>query len=614
MKTHRVLVALAGLFLLGSAPLLISAQSTPPAPASGRLAGVVVASSDDRQPVRRVIVRVSGGELARSRATVTDDLGRFAFDNLPAGRFTLTGSRPGYITSAYGATAPGRPGTPISLAAGQRVADITLRIAKGAVITGRVIDADGSPVQDVHVALLRARQAQAAATLPSPTSGVASTAVTDDRGIYRIFDLEAGEYLVAAGVAGRENEVGMLTAEQIDVGIRDLQQQRGRGAAPPRPAPVDRVASYGLAPVYHPSAVDIAEAQTIAVRAGEERTGVDLTLRVMPAVAIEGVVTGPGAEVPPVLLSLAPATASPLPSNLNARPSLSVPAGTDGKFKYVGVTPGTYVLTARTSPAGRAGGPPVAPNVNPSSPVLWASTTLTVVGTDISAIALDLRSAMSVNGRVVFQGTTATAPNGTGVRLTLAAVGVPGGYSTGMGSLVGRIPVDAVNAREDGGFQLTGVLPGTYQIGAAIKGAAVWWLRSAMFVGRDLLDVPLSVGPDTPATIGDVQVTFSDRHTELTGSLQTTSGTPAAEHFVVVFTTDRTMWRNGQRRLRSTRPATDGTFSVRDLPPGEYYIAALTDLETPWQTPDFLDQVVPASIRISIGEGQTVRQDLRLSR
>ena len=611
--TCRALVVIAGAAVLASAPLLISAQ-TSPASASGHLSGVVVAASDDREPVRRVVVRPSGGGLTRSRSTVTDDLGQFAFDNLPAGRFTLVGSRPGFITSAFGATAPGRPGTPINVSAAQRVTGVTLRIMKGAVITGRVTDADGIPVADVQIALVRARQARTAATLTSPTAGLASNAVTDDRGIYRIFEIEAGEYLVAAGVAGQQNEAGMLTTEQIDVGIRDLQQQRGRGAAP-RPSALDRVASYGFAPVYHPSAVDIADASPITVRAGEERTGVDVTLRVIPAVAIEGIVTGPEPQVPQVLLSLAPATPSPLPSNLNARPSLSDPAGPHGKFRYVGVTPGTYVLTARTPPAGRAGGPAVLPNVNPSAPILWAATTVTVAGTDLTGIALDLRPAMTVTGRVAFQATSATPPNATGVRVTLAAIGVPGGYSTtAAGALVGRIPVEAVNAREDAGFQLVGVLPGPYQIGATLKADAAWWLRSAMLAGRDLLDVPLEVAADAAATIGEVQLTFSDRHTELAGTLQTTSGTPAAEHFIVVFTSDRTMWRNGQRRLRSTRPATDGSFSVRDLPPGEYHIAALTDLETPWQTAEFLDQVVPASVRVSIGEGQTVRQDLRLSR
>jgi hypothetical protein len=53
---------------------------------------------------------------------------------------------------------------------------------------------------------------------------------------------------------------------------------------------------------------------------------------------------------------------------------------------------------------------------------------------------------------------------------------------------------------------------------------------------------------------------------------------------------------------------------VRDLPPGQYYVAALTDLEPQWQTPDVLDQLVPAALTLTIGEGETKRQDRRLTR
>jgi hypothetical protein len=65
----------------------------------------------------------------------------------------------------------------------------------------------------------------------------------------------------------------------------------------------------------------------------------------------------------------------------------------------------------------------------------------------------------------------------------------------------------------------------------------------------------------------------------------------------------------------STRPATDGSFFVRDFPAGEYYVAALSDLDPDeWQTPEFLNQVVPAAIRLTIADGARRRQDLRIAR
>ena len=76
------------------------------------VAGVVVEADPQAQPVRRAIVTLSGTELPRGRTAITDDTGRFAFDALPAGRFTVSVTKAAYLAGAYGATRPGRPGIP----------------------------------------------------------------------------------------------------------------------------------------------------------------------------------------------------------------------------------------------------------------------------------------------------------------------------------------------------------------------------------------------------------------------------------------------------------------------------------------------------------------------
>ena len=48
-------------------------------------------------------------------------MGRFAFTSLPEGRFSLSASKPGYISGSYGQRQSGRPGTLIQLADGQRL-------------------------------------------------------------------------------------------------------------------------------------------------------------------------------------------------------------------------------------------------------------------------------------------------------------------------------------------------------------------------------------------------------------------------------------------------------------------------------------------------------------
>jgi hypothetical protein len=115
--------------------------------------------------------------------------------------------------------------------------------------------------------------------------------------------------------------------------------------------------------------------------------------------------------------------------------------------------------------------------------------------------------------------------------------------------------------------------------------------------------------------ITDAVLTYSDKRSELTGTLTTPTGQPASEFVVIVYPTDRAMWRPGARRIRSMRPASDGAFATADLPPGEYFIAAVTDAEpNEWQQPSFLERLVAASIKITIANGQKARQDLRIAR
>jgi hypothetical protein len=49
------------------------------------------------------------------------------------------------------------------------------------------------------------------------------------------------------------------------------------------------------------------------------------------------------------------------------------------------------------------------------------------------------------------------------------------------------------------------------------------------------------------------------------------------------------------------------------LPPGEYFLTAVTDAEqNEWFDPQFLAQLVPASIKVTIADGEKKVQDIRV--
>jgi hypothetical protein len=63
----------------------------------------------------------------------------------------------------------------------------------------------------------------------------------------------------------------------------------------------------------------------------------------------------------------------------------------------------------------------------------------------------------------------------------------------------------------------------------------------------------------------------------------------------------------------AVQPATDGRFRVTGLLPGDYYLAVATEIEPDQATdPTFLDTLLPMALRVTIGEGETRRQDLRI--
>jgi len=83
---------------------------------------------------------------------------------------------------------------------------------------------------------------------------------------------------------------------------------------------------------------------------------------------------------------------------------------------------------------------------------------------------------------------------------------------------------------------------------------------------------------------------------------------------VLIFSQDRAQWLPPSRRVRAARPATDGSFEVPDLPPGDYLIAAVTRARPDeWEHPAFLARLVANAGRVTIAEGEQHVQDVRVA-
>jgi hypothetical protein len=164
-------------------------------------------------------------------------------------------------------------------------------------------------------------------------------------------------------------------------------------------------------------------------------------------------------------------------------------------------------------------------------------------------------------------------------------------------------------------------VPATYRIGISMPGArttpagssGAWTLASIALAGADVSDRAFELQPGAP--VAGVVATFTDRPTELSGTLSDQADRPAPGYPIVVFSADRGDWRSGSRRIAVARPSTDGSFRLVGLPPGRYHLAAVVSLDpSDVGDPSFLEQLVPASLTVSLTAGARTVQHLRLAR
>jgi uncharacterized protein (DUF2141 family) len=451
-----------------------------------------------------------------------------------------------------------------------------------------------------------------------PGFALTDATLTDDRGAYRLYGLEPGAYSVVALVTTTQlTEMHRRSAAEIDAAFREAQQKGTAPATPPASLPV-----FAAAPIYYPGTAVSAQAASIDVTVGSTRDDVSFVADAVPSVAIDGVIERPAGASSSVTVIISGA-GSATPLTLAMGPHLVLSPGPDGRFRYVNVTPGHYTITAvMTESPGPAQLPPgivrgAAPAPPDRSPSLsWATADVDAGGDDISGLTLVMQPGLSLSGRVVFDAVAANAPTATAVRISAQPVNA-GGTSMVNGTAYGAPQRGAfARVREDGTFEMTGLVPGVYRLTVTTPGSnqlEAFWARSAMAGDRDLLDTQVTVSPGQ--NIERIVVTMTDRHTEVSGVLATPAGQPAAAYFVAVVPADRAIWRSDARRIRSTRPATDGLYKFADLPPGSYILAAVDDLE-PADLADstFLETLATAGIPLTLGEGEKKRQDLKIAR
>lgn len=255
--------------------------------------------------------------------STTDANGAFAFTSLAPGDYRVDVQKTGYVPYNY--PQPGmRPPMPrpFHVEAGQPTA-VDVHLQKGAVVTGRVLDANGEPFADARVMALRRMPAG-----PTAATGMAQRLIpapgqsqqTNDIGEFRVSGLPPGQYFIAASP-------------------RMTTPFAASGGAPP----ADASARTTTATTYYPGTTDPDGAQPITVAAGETVNGIQFTMQSAPAFRVSGFVVDESGQ--PVSGAMVMLMGDPRSGPMFG-PAGSTRTGDDGRFTVGNVVPGNYRIQA----------------------------------------------------------------------------------------------------------------------------------------------------------------------------------------------------------------------------------------------------------------------------
>ncbi len=586
-----------------SDPDVVRLPQEPPARAASVLRGRVI-YQDTQQPVSRAQVKLECDEQYNlNRAAVTGRDGEFVISGVGACEFEVSAEAPGALSgammAAFTATAqegnatkseaaPDANGLSVKLN-GADTQEITIRLAHGGTISGRILYADGEPVTFARLTLFRqAKQG----LLPFARSSVS----TDDRGQYRLEEVPPGEY--AVGV------------------VDTISTEEGRG----------------IVTVYHPAATKAQDAALVRVTPGSAAENINLQIPLTGLRRASGIVTWkrtgqPVTDTVVMLHRLDESHLTRTPSELvsalitnagdnrdsqkfaieSARPddqaNNTFPAKTDdeGRWSAADLPAGEYRLEIKTKLPEEE--PPA--NALPKQEddpfearriyldnYIRQTKDISLRESDAADISLELTEGSTISGLILdVNGSPPANPISV-----VAASKLPDG---------GVHDISTVS-RRDGTFRLRGLPAGEVSLQVVLMGRndGPRYVRSIIYGGVDVTDKPLLVTADSE--LSGLQLRLGNDFATLQGRVRTPEGQPAANASIFVSLLAEGKPNSGEDRFASAQTDAEGNFSVR-LRPGEYSLTAATRARNP-------KDLLRATQRVTVSSGQPVTVELTLQR
>jgi hypothetical protein len=501
---------------------------------------------DTEKPARHVgVALINTTHVSESqRIAVTDNKGDFIFKNVATGSYR--------VAADFGGRTNGFPAGEIDRSEGFEVSvdgsssiDVKIRAIRGASITGRVTYPDGEPVMGAQVNVYRKLRNQW-----THAAVVAAGTETDDRGIFRIYPLHAGEYAISV-------------TEQSMV----IQEREG--------TTIQTVESNSINPYFYQDSADLKDATIIQVDGGRETNNINFTLIERATYEIAGSIMTNEKPLPGIYLRLN-AHDDGLGGPTLMRPwGLATQSDKDGHWFFKGVPDGTYDIDLDPMWSGNG-------SQRSFGRFVAQRKVVTVAGSDISGIMINLTEGGRISGRILCE-SGKPLPRELIVITELVSVTNPYRSSS-------SVQVDAT-----GNFTLTGVPPGENIL--TVSCGRDCFAKSITLKGSDLLRQPIKV--ESGLEVTGVVVAISSEVGTLTGRVVSGKDKkPLSGTFLGLMPTDETRWLGRSFGDIAAMTDANGAFKVSG-PPGDYFLVTVTNPKI-IASPEALKDLARKSMRVSL--------------